>query len=104
MVIREAHGFGALGEVTGVREVADRAFSRAAGAPLVAGHLARLLRDARGNYPAWLVTIASARHHIHFESYIVHDDATAASRCAATTRRAGRLARRATPENTPPDR
>ena len=76
MVIREAHGFGALGEVTGVREIADRAFSRAAGAPLVAGNLVRLLRDARGNYPAWLAAIASARHHIHFESYIVYDDAT----------------------------
>ena len=58
-----------------VRALAGQAFSRAAGAPLVAGNEVRLLSDARENYPAWLAAIAAARRHIHFESYIIHDDA-----------------------------
>lgn len=37
-----------------MRELADQAFSRAAGAPLVEGNSVRLLIDARENYPAWL--------------------------------------------------
>ena len=55
---------------------ADRAFSRAAGAPLVEGNRVRLLKDARENYPAWLEAIAAAKRHIHFESYIVYEDET----------------------------
>jgi cardiolipin synthase len=35
----------------------------------------RLLRDASENYAAWLVAIASAGHTIHFENYILADDA-----------------------------
>ena len=58
-----------------VRTLAERAFSRAAGAPLIPGNHIRLLRDARENYPAWLDAIAGARRFIHFESYIIHDDA-----------------------------
>lgn len=61
-----------------VRALADRAFSRAAGAPLVAGNAVRLLRNASENYPAWLDAIARASHHVHFESYIIHDDAAGA--------------------------
>ena len=57
-----------------VRVLADQAFSRAAGAPLVAGNTVRLLRDAAENYPAWLDAICSAERYIHFEMYIVHDD------------------------------
>jgi len=56
------------------RLLADQAFSRAAGAPLVPGNSLRLLKDATENYPAWLEAIASARHRIHIESYIIHDD------------------------------
>jgi cardiolipin synthase len=56
------------------RMLADQAFSRAAGAPLVEGNQVRLLTDARENYPAWLQAIAAARRTIHFESYIIHDD------------------------------
>jgi cardiolipin synthase len=56
------------------RDLAGRAFSRAAGAPLVGGNSVRLLIDAAGNYPAWLEAIAAAKHHVHFESYIVYDD------------------------------
>ena len=57
-----------------MRELADQAFSRAAGAPLVEGNSVRLLIDARENYPAWLDAIANAKHHINFESYIIHED------------------------------
>ena len=57
-----------------MRELADQAFSRAAGAPLVAGNSVRLLIDARENYPAWLKAIRAAEHHINFESYIIHED------------------------------
>ncbi|HCF57813.1 MAG TPA: cardiolipin synthase B, partial [Myxococcales bacterium] len=57
-----------------VRALADQALSRAAGAPLIGGNSVRLLRDATENYPAWLEAIAEARRHVHFESYIVHDD------------------------------
>ena len=56
------------------RGVADRAFSRAAGAPLIEGNCVKLLKDAVENYPAWLESIASAKRYIHFESYIIHED------------------------------
>ncbi len=75
MATREADTRGDA-NVTDVREFADRAFSRAAGAPLVEGNRVRLLKDARENYPAWLDAIAAARHHVHFESYVVYDDET----------------------------
>jgi cardiolipin synthase A/B len=57
-----------------VRTLANQAFSRAAGAPLVAGNSVRLLKDAKENYPAWLDAIAAAERYIHFESYIIHED------------------------------
>ena len=56
------------------RLLADQAFSRAAGAPLVHGNAVRLLKDARENYPAWLEAIGSAAANVHFESYMVHAD------------------------------
>ncbi|HEX2269101.1 MAG TPA: phospholipase D-like domain-containing protein, partial [Pyrinomonadaceae bacterium] len=58
----------------GVRSLANQAFSRAAGAPLIGGNSVRLLRDAAENYPAWLDAIKSAQRYIHFESYIIHED------------------------------
>jgi cardiolipin synthase len=60
--------------VAQMRALADQAFSRAAGAPLVEGNDVRLLKDARENYPAWLDAIARAKRHIHFETYIIYDD------------------------------
>ena len=57
-----------------MRGLADQAFSRAAGAPLIEGNTVTLLKDAAENYPAWLEAIASAKHYVHFESYIIHDD------------------------------
>src|SRR5690348_7055019 len=62
------------GAVASMRELADQAFSRAAGAALVTGNSIRVLTDARENYPAWLDSIARASRSIHFESYIIHDD------------------------------
>lgn len=59
-----------------LRTLADQAFSRAAGAPLIEGNHVRLLKDARENYPAWLDSIRAAKRHIHFESYIIHEDDT----------------------------
>ena len=59
---------------TPLRLVADQAFSRAAGAPLVEGNRVELLRDAQENYPPWLEAINTAQRWIHFESYIIHDD------------------------------
>lgn len=57
-----------------LRALADQAFARAAGAPLIAGNGIALLRNAAENYPAWLEAIEAARERIHFESYIIHDD------------------------------
>jgi cardiolipin synthase A/B len=63
-----------LTSVQAARPLAEQAFSRAAGAPLVGGNSVRLLIDAAQNYPAWLAAIAAARHYVHFESYIIHED------------------------------
>jgi cardiolipin synthase A/B len=60
--------------ILSMRQLADQAFSRAAGAPLVTGNSVRLLLDAKENYPAWLDAIAKARRYIHFECYIIHED------------------------------
>jgi len=63
-------------ELSSVRALANQAFSRAAGTSLIPGNSIRLLKDARENYPAWLAAIGAAQRHIHFESYIIHDDDT----------------------------
>jgi len=65
---------GGLSAFYSARAIAEQAFSRAAGAPLVGGNSVRLLINAAQNYPAWLAAIASARDHVHFESYIIHED------------------------------
>lgn len=57
-----------------LRLLADQAFSRTAGAPLVPGNAVQLLKDGRENYPCWLEAIRTAEHRIHFETYILHDD------------------------------
>jgi cardiolipin synthase len=53
----------------------DQVFQRAAGSPLITGNRVRLLRDGEENYPAWIEAIAQARETIHFECYIIHEDA-----------------------------
>jgi cardiolipin synthase A/B len=62
--------------LTALRDFAERALSRAAGTPPTGGNTVRLLKDARENYPAWLDAIRRAKRHIHFESYIIHEDDT----------------------------
>ena len=57
-----------------LRTLADQAFSRTAGAPLVGGNHVRVLRDAVENYPAWEQAIASAERTVHIEMYIFHRD------------------------------
>src|SRR5690242_17847109 len=57
-----------------IRDFAQMTLSRIAGAPFVGGNYVRLLKDAGQNYPAWLDAITAAKQHIHFESYIIHED------------------------------
>jgi len=54
--------------------LAARAFGRATGAPSSEGNAARMLLDARENFPAWLDAIRRAQRLILFECYIVDDD------------------------------
>jgi cardiolipin synthase len=61
-------------DVQAVRALADQAFSRAAGAPLIEGNRVRLLRDAEENYPAWLEAIGAARQRVALENYIIRGD------------------------------
>src|SRR5687768_8957009 len=51
-----------------MRLLADQAFARTAGAPLVSGNSVRLLKNAAENYPAWLEAIHAAKQAIAFES------------------------------------
>ena len=60
--------------IPAIRLLADQTFSRVAGAPLIGGNQLRLLKDAQENYPAWLDAIASAKHVIFFETYIIRND------------------------------
>ena len=57
-----------------LRLLADQAFARTAGAPLIGGNAVRLLKDGCENFPAWLDAIHSAQQWIHFETYILHED------------------------------
>jgi cardiolipin synthase len=70
------------------RLLAEQAFSRTAGAPLSGGNALRLLRDATLNYPAWLAAIRNARDSIHFENYIIQEDAIGREFIAALAERA----------------
>jgi cardiolipin synthase len=70
------------------RDLARRALTRAAGGAFINGNRVRLLKDAPENYPAWLEAIARARHHVHFESYIIHDDEVGHRFAAALAERA----------------
>ena len=75
-------------DVRDLRSVAQRAFARAAGAPLVEGNAVRLLLDAAENYPAWLAAIHDAKKVILFENYIIKDDSTGRMFRDALTERA----------------
>lgn len=71
-----------------MRTLAEQAFSRAAGAPLVPGNSVRVLKDAAQNYPAWLAAIRAAREKIYFENYIIADDRVGREFVAALAERA----------------
>ncbi|WP_395683680.1 phosphatidylserine/phosphatidylglycerophosphate/cardiolipin synthase family protein [Dokdonella sp.] len=60
---------------TTLRLLAEQAFSRAAGAPLLAGNRVDLLIDAEAAFDAWLAAIAGATDTILFENYIFRSDA-----------------------------
>jgi cardiolipin synthase len=68
----------------------ERAFARTTGAEPRSGNTARLLKDARDNYPAWLEAIRSAETTIYFENYIIADDATGRIFATALQERAAR--------------
>src|SRR5262245_27301708 len=72
----------------GLRIIAEHAFARSAGAPLIAGNSIRLLQDATENYPVWLQAIAAARARVHFENFIFADDETGNSFADALIERA----------------
>ncbi len=55
---------------------AEQVFSRTAGAPISVGNKVKVLRDAAENYPAWLESMRAAEKWIHFENYIIREDAT----------------------------
>ncbi|RQO76818.1 cardiolipin synthase B [Aquitalea sp. FJL05] len=57
-----------------VRKLADQAFSRSAGAPLIAGNSVQLLYDSSDNFPAWKQAIAAAEDSVFIEMYIVAND------------------------------
>jgi len=56
------------------RLLAEQAFSRAAGAPLINGNAVELLIDAAANYAAWLAAIRGASQRVLLENYIIRDD------------------------------
>lgn len=53
----------------------ERALSRIAGREVTEGNRAELLVDGTSAYPVMLERIRNARHRIHFENYIIQDDA-----------------------------
>jgi cardiolipin synthase A/B len=57
-----------------LRLLAQQAFSRVAGAPLIVGNQVELLIDARANFDAWLEAISGARESVLFENYMFSDD------------------------------
>lgn len=54
--------------------MAEQAFSRAAGAPLIGGNQVDLLIDAAAHFAAWERDIAAARRSIFLENYIIRND------------------------------
>ncbi|MFI4970111.1 MAG: phosphatidylserine/phosphatidylglycerophosphate/cardiolipin synthase family protein [Lysobacterales bacterium] len=79
----------APGTSPALRQLAEQAFSRAAGAPLIEGNSAELLIDGRANFDAWLAAIRGAHSAILFENYIFRDDETGREFRAALVERAG---------------
>jgi cardiolipin synthase len=68
--------------------LADQAFVRATGAPLVAGNSVRILKDAAEHFPAWLAAIRAAERTVLFDCYIIGNDAIGRELVAALADRA----------------
>jgi cardiolipin synthase A/B len=71
-----------------VRVLAEQAFSRAAGAPLLADNAVELLIDAKANFEAWLAAIRAGQSLVLIENYIFRDDETGHAFLDALTERA----------------
>lgn len=71
-----------------LRLLAEQAFSRAAGAPLVDGNALDLQIDMRATFDAWLAAIRAARGTVLFENYIFRDDEIGRAFLEALTERA----------------
>ena len=59
-----------------IRPLAEGAFSRAAGAPLIGGNAVRLLLSPSENFTAWREAIRTAKKTVYFENYIFQTDDT----------------------------
>ncbi|PRP69199.1 cardiolipin synthase B [Chromobacterium amazonense] len=57
-----------------VRQLAEQALSRSAGAPLTAGNQVELLYDSAQNFPAWENALAASQDSIFIEMYIFAND------------------------------
>ncbi len=76
------------GDETERRSLLQRAIDRAAATRPIPGNRVTLLQDGPAVYDAMLAQIAAARHYVHFENYIIHDDATGRRFHAALAERA----------------
>ena len=56
------------------RRMAEQAFSRAAGAPLIGGNAVDLLIDAAAHFDEWERRIAAAQRSVFLENYIIRND------------------------------
>jgi cardiolipin synthase A/B len=56
--------------------LSDATLFRTSGASLISGNHLRILRDGKENYPEWEAAIKSAKHTVHLEMYIIHNDRT----------------------------
>jgi cardiolipin synthase len=54
--------------------LAERAFGRAAGVPLMGGNGVDLLIDAKANFDAWLDAIGKAQRQVLLENYLIRND------------------------------
>lgn len=66
----------ARSSLSGNRGALERALDRACGGPAIGGNQLRHLADGPAAFEAMAQTIDSARSFVHFENYIIRDDAT----------------------------
>lgn len=71
-----------------IRQLADQAFARSAGAPLSNGNHVELLFDSNQNFPAWLDAVEHAIESVMIEMYLFADDSFGRRMRAALIERA----------------